>query len=331
MITNIFFSLLLIVNVFILIIGISSVDSESIEIVKVIKKITLKRKGNEKNRIIYVDDQKEKIIKDKIMKAYGSIKLSKVVIVINAAFYKLLAVKPFSFINIFKSNLINLLRIEYKEEDIAKIFYLKFLIETLKKIIIGNFSGLIIALLYVRNAKQGLSIAAYFIIMSITLVLIYMPIDNLIQLKKKRLSLIRKELPKLVLKLNLLCNAGLTLSKSFEHIIKENENFFQKELSSIYKQVKEGKTFIECGKKFINTYKQKELIYFFRIITQAQMQGSRSFLQQLEALRMELQFSRLNNAKKQSEMADAKLLLPLTMVFVGIMLIVIVPVFMSII
>jgi len=331
MITNVLFSLLLIVTVFILILGVLLVDSESIETVKVIKKITLKIKRGEKNRTICLDKKMEGIIRDRIIIIYDSIKLSKVVILINATFYKLLAVKPFSFINIFKSNLINLLRIKYKKEDIANIFYLKFLIETLKKIVMGNFFGLTIALLYVRNAKQGLSVAAYFIIISITLVLIYMPVDNLVQLKKRRLLLIKKELPKLVLKLNLLCNAGLTLSKSFEHIINENENFFQKELSSIYKQVQEGKTFIECGQKFINTYKQKELIYFFRIITQAQMQGSSSFLQQLEALRMELQFSRLNNAKKQSEMADAKLLLPLTMVFVGIMLIVIVPVFMSLI
>lgn len=331
MVTNIIISLLLIITVLVMILGMLCVDSESIELVKAIQKISVKRKRSEKINSNYVGNQKCRIVKSKMMKFSSSVKLSKLAIIIDASFFKLLTIKPFSFINTFRNFLMKLLRIKYKDEDILKIFYLKFAMEALKKLFIGNILGLTVALIYIRKARQNLSIAAYFTIISITLVLIYMPIDNLIQLRKRRLSLIKKELPKLVLKLNLLCNAGLTLSKSFEQVINENENFFQKELSSIYKQVQEGKTFIEVGKKFINTYKLKELIYFFRIITQAQIQGSNSFLQQLETLRIELQFSRLNNAKKQSEIADAKLLLPLTMVFVGIMLIVIVPVFMSII
>ncbi|MFP4456467.1 MAG: type II secretion system F family protein [Halanaerobiales bacterium] len=326
MIINVVFSLILLLILVFQILGIVLVNPKDIELVKSLQILALKTKNNTftKDKIIKISK------KNVLLNIYTKVKFSRLVILIDSSYYKLLTIKVFSFIHVFKKNLIRLFYIKYKSKNKSEIFYLKFLIEAIKKLFLGNFVGSAIAIFYLRAGKQNLSLIVYLIIISIALISIYIPVDNLIQLKKRRMLIIKKELPKIVLKLNLLCNAGLTLSQSFKHIIKEDNEFLQKELANIYSQVMEGKTYIEAGKEFIKLYELKELIYFFRIITQAQIQGSDNFLQQLESLRIELQFNRLNKAKKKSEVADAKLLLPLTMVFVGIMLIVIVPVFMSI-
>lgn len=327
---NFFISMHLILVLLAMILGVFLADKNSIEIVR-------------KNQDIIVAEKIKRLIEkdarnhNRFFSVVFKIQLNYYLVsdrnmfnsIVNAAIYKLTSLRDFTLLYELEKYIKKLLLVQFNK-DLAEAYYCQLKVATFKKLIIANLIGSIMSIYLIRKAQQKAAITIYFIVYAIAIVIIYLPIDSIKQLKRKRQINISRELPKFVLKTNLLINAGLPLFEAVELVSHQKNDFFHSKMRNTVKKVGEGHSFAKSSKDFVYEYDNKELIQFFRIVTQAQIHGSQKFYQQLEDLRVKLQFNRLNNVKKNSELANAQLLLPLLMIFVGIMVIVIVPVFMSI-
>jgi len=255
---------------------------------------------------------------------------NKAFLVIESAFYQLLRVKPFSIITNLEEYIFDYFLIKFNKKEEANIYCLTYFISVVKRVIFGNLVGTIIAIKYHVNGKSNIGIVAYILIMALVITILYIYIDKMKELKKKRVNMINDELPKLVLKLIMLCNSGMSLNDAFFKAVDNNFNFFYQNMKIVYSAMEDGETYLSAANQIISRYKVKDLSIFFRMLTQAQKQGSYNYLTQLEKLRVNLAYKRINKAKNKSSVTDAKLLLPLSLIFVGIMIIIIVPIFMSI-
>jgi len=326
MIINIIFSINIIVTLMILLVGLVLTSKKTIKIVSIINEVI----KNNKDTTAKKRAQKKYKLMELLQLIINKIITNKFLLLIKAASYQLLQVKPYSYIRKLKEYLIKYFIIRYDNKEEAEIYCINFLIKIVSTIMFSNVLGSCIVIYMQKDAKGDLGIILYIVIKALTLTLLYLEIDSLKQQKREKIRVIKTELPKFILNLTMLCNSGMTLIEAYLKAIRNKNGYFYKEMKSIIEKVEDGETFIIAAKETSRKLKIQDISTFFRILTQAQKHGSSDYLKQLEDMRMSLQYKKLRNSKNKSTVADAKMLLPLSLIFIGIMIIVIVPIFMSI-
>ncbi len=190
--------------------------------------------------------------------------------------------------------------------------------------------------LFETESNNGLK----FLILGI-LVIIFITILKDYELKKKvddRNFQIRRSFPEFVIKLTLLINAGMTLSRAWTSIGKDYVNQLNKgesplflyeemlvALQDIQNGVSEGKAYEDFGKRC----KIPEMMRFTSVIIQNLKKGNDTLVMALQGQANEAWEIRKNVAKKEGEKASSKLLLPMGIMFIIIIIIVMLPAFMS--
>lgn len=173
------------------------------------------------------------------------------------------------------------------------------------------------------------------------LVIIFITVLKDYELKKKvdhRNFQIRRSFPEFVIKLTLLINAGMTLSRAWTSIGKDYVNQLNKgesplflyeemlvTLQDIQNGVSEAKAYEDFGKRC----KIPEMMRFTSVIIQNLKKGNDTLVMALQGQANEAWEVRKNVAKKEGEKASSKLLLPMGIMFMIIIIIVMLPAFMS--
>lgn len=147
---------------------------------------------------------------------------------------------------------------------------------------------------------------------------------------KRRLS-IRMEFPEFVSKLTLLVNAGMTISKAWEKIINENrrDHILYDEMRYALAQIKSGKPEGAAYEEFARRCHVKEVTKFVSIIVMNLKRGGSEVVPVLREQGNECWEMRKNAAKEVGEQAGTKILIPMMIMFLGIVLIVATPAVLS--
>lgn len=149
-------------------------------------------------------------------------------------------------------------------------------------------------------------------------------------IRKRRLS-IRMEFPEFVGKLTLLVNAGMTISKAWEKIINENKrkHILYDEMRYALAQIKSGKPEGAAYEEFARRCHVKEVTKFVSVIIMNLKRGGSEVVPVLKEQGSECWEMRKNAAKELGEQAGTKILIPMMIMFLGIVLIVGTPAVLS--
>lgn len=149
-------------------------------------------------------------------------------------------------------------------------------------------------------------------------------------IKKRRLS-IQMEFPEFVNKLTLLVNAGMIISKAWEKIINENrrEHLLYEEMGYALAEIRAGKPEGRAYEEFARRCHVKEVTKFVSVIVMNLRRGGAEVVPVLREQGRECWEMRKNAAKELGEQAGTKILIPMMIMFLGIVLIVATPAVLS--
>ncbi len=164
----------------------------------------------------------------------------------------------------------------------------------------------------------------------IAVVLAYIPIDDLKQQREQRIKEMEKELPKAITALIFMLNAGMQLEPAFTTVFSIPYNYFYWQMWRISKALFVGEDFQTSSRNVLSYYDSNELQQFIRILNLAYRRGGSGYLQQLEQLRSTILLAELNNYRRLGDQINAQLLIPLLLSFLGIILMIVGPIFLSI-
>lgn len=150
------------------------------------------------------------------------------------------------------------------------------------------------------------------------------------QIEKRRRS-IQMEFPEFVNKLTLLVNAGMTISKAWEKIINENKknHILYDEMRYALMEIKAGKPEGVAYEEFARRCKVKEVTKFVSVIVMNLRRGGAEVVPVLRAQGNECWEMRKNAARQLGEEASTKILIPMMIMFIGIIIIVVTPAILS--
>lgn len=149
-------------------------------------------------------------------------------------------------------------------------------------------------------------------------------------LEKRRLS-IQMEFPEFVNKLTLLVNAGMTISKAWEKIINETkrEHVLYEEMRYAMAEIKAGKPEGMAYEEFARRCHVKEVTKFVSIIVMNLKRGGAEVVPVLQQQGNECWEMRKNAAKQMGEQAGTKILIPMMIMFLGVVLVAVTPAVLS--
>lgn len=160
---------------------------------------------------------------------------------------------------------------------------------------------------------------------------VYYYYDTLIheRLKKRSEELLR-EFPDMVGELALLTNAGMILKEAWRNI-SDNGN------GKLYEFMKEALIDMDNGMAEIDAYNKfgcncmvPEIKKFTSILIQNMTKGNREFVEVLKSQSVEIWELHKNHIRQLGEKAASNLLIPIMFMFIGILIMVIVPIFANI-
>lgn len=150
------------------------------------------------------------------------------------------------------------------------------------------------------------------------------------KIEKRRLS-IRMEFPEFVNKMTILVNAGMTISKAWEKIAtdtKKDTPLFR-EMQYALAEIGAGKPEAVAYEEFGRRCRIKEIIKFVSVVVLNLKKGGAEVVPVLKLQATECWEMRKSAAKQLGEEAGTKVLIPMMIMFVGIIMIVVTPAILS--
>lgn len=167
-----------------------------------------------------------------------------------------------------------------------------------------------------------------FIVGAVGIFLAYWNYDmKITDVTKKRDEEISRDFPEVLSKLTLLVNAGMIIHEAWEKVSVTGTSTIYEEMKTSVIDMQNGVSEIDAFLSFGNRCLNDDVKKFASTLVQNLTKGNRElvdFLKRQTALCWE---ERKHSARRQGEAASSKLMLPIGLMFVGILILVIVPVF----
>ncbi len=196
-------------------------------------------------------------------------------------------------------------------------------------IIVAAFASIMGLIMVVQGSSDGLafSLGAIAAIFAVPF-LVDASLNE--SIAKRRLA-IQMEFPEFVNKLTLLVNAGMTISKAWEKIVRENKkkHVLYDEMSYAMGEIKAGKPEGMAYEEFARRCRVKEVTKFVSVVVMNLKRGGSEVVPILRQQGNECWEMRKNAAKQLGEEAGTKILIPMMIMFLGIVLIVATPAVLS--
>jgi tight adherence protein C len=192
---------------------------------------------------------------------------------------------------------------------------------------LGLMIGALVILTFLGVASGNADIN-YVAFTFFTPVLVFYLYDKDLENKlKKKYESIRTDFPDMISKLVLLVNAGMTLNRAWEKICTESKKKspLYQELRTTYIQIQGGKPEGEAYEEFARRCRVREITKFVTLVIQNLKKGNDDMVPLLRLQAEECWELRKMRAKQIGEEASAKLLIPMMIMFIGIIIIVVLP------
>jgi tight adherence protein C len=192
---------------------------------------------------------------------------------------------------------------------------------------LGLMLGALVLLTFLGAASGNADISYILFILFVPIIVFYINDKDLENRLKKKYEAIRADFPDMVSKLVLLVNAGMTLNRAWEKIcVETNKNTpLYQELKVTYLQIQGGKPESEAYEEFARRCRVREITKFVTLIIQNLKKGSDDMVPLLRLQAEECWELRKMRARQLGEEASAKLMIPMMIMFIGILIIVVLP------
>jgi len=199
-----------------------------------------------------------------------------------------------------------------------KLYYSNKLAVMIASLVVLSFFG-------VASKEVDASYIAFLLCMPLVIFFLYD--RDLARKEKRRYDSIRSDFPELVSKLVLLVNAGMNMNRAWEKICMESKRStpLYEELRTTYLQIQGGRPEGEAYEEFARRCKVKEITKFVALVIQNLKRGSGDMVPLLKLQAEECWELRKMRAKQLGEEASAKLMVPMMIMFIGILIIVVLP------
>lgn len=144
---------------------------------------------------------------------------------------------------------------------------------------------------------------------------------------KKRSEEMLSEFSEVVSKLALLTNAGMILREAWESVAYTGNGVLYEEMKRTVNEMNNGVSEIDAFYEFGVRCVVPEIKKFTSTVVQGLVKGNSELAMMMQQQSKELWAQKKQNARRQGEMAASKLMIPIMIMFVGILIMVIVPIF----
>lgn len=144
---------------------------------------------------------------------------------------------------------------------------------------------------------------------------------------KKKTDDILSDFSDVVSKLALLVNSGMVLSDAWSKVAYSADGTIYKEMQRSVAEMQNGTSAVEAFRQFGQRCLLPEIKKFTSTLIQGQKKGNSELAPMLIQQSKEVWELKKQLARRKGELADSKLLLPMCLTFVGILIMVIIPIF----
>lgn len=171
-----------------------------------------------------------------------------------------------------------------------------------------------------RSVVMAVAVFVVFILIG------YVPYDNVNVVIQKRAEEIEVQFPQVVSKMALLTVAGLEVSQAWELTANSGVGVLYEEMKRVIIDLNNNVSPLEAYSKFIARCNNKYTTKLATSIIQNISKGNSEIVKLFSQLNEESWLEHKHNARRMGEKIQSKLLVPTILMFVGIMILVIVPV-----
>ena len=144
---------------------------------------------------------------------------------------------------------------------------------------------------------------------------------------RKRHAELETQYPSMLTEMSLMVNVGITAGEAFERVAGSGNGLLFREMQRVTESVKNGMPIDEALDTLSTRAPLREMKKFVSLYKQNLVKGGPDFPRTLAEMATAAWTDRKNSARTQGELAAQKLLLPTMFMFVGILLMIIVPAF----
>ncbi|MGI6012484.1 MAG: type II secretion system F family protein [Ruminococcus sp.] len=149
--------------------------------------------------------------------------------------------------------------------------------------------------------------------------------DRLTERRDKLLA----DLPQVLSKLTLLVNSGMVLREAWEKAAEGGKRVLYLEMQTTVQEMNNGVPEMEAYRNFADRCAIKQVRRFTSTVMQNMQKGNAELSYFLKEMSDEMWEEKKHLVKRQGEAANSKLLIPTAMIFIGILIMIMVPVFLS--
>lgn len=148
--------------------------------------------------------------------------------------------------------------------------------------------------------------------------------DSILTRKKNK---ILNDFADVVSKLALLVNAGMIMKEAWEKVAYTGDSELYQEMQRAVVNMNNGMSEVDAYTEFATRCTSPEIKKFTSTIIQGLVKGNRELVEMIKQQSREIWDAKRHRVKQQGEKAASKLLIPICIMFVGILIMIIVPIF----
>lgn len=148
------------------------------------------------------------------------------------------------------------------------------------------------------------------------------------KLEEKREELLA-DLPQMLSKMTLLVNSGMVVRDAWKKIAEGSDRALNKEMMLTVDEMNNGVAELDAYKNFADRCAIKEVRRFSSTMIQNMQKGNSEIAYFLKEMSDDMWEEKKHLVKRKGEAANSKLLIPTAMIFIGILILIMVPIFME--
>lgn len=146
----------------------------------------------------------------------------------------------------------------------------------------------------------------------------------------KRSQEMVSDFSEVVSKLALLTNAGMIIREAWEYVAQTGDTTIYREMRRTVNEMNNGVSEAEAFREFGNRCVLPEIKKFTSTIIQGMLKGNSELVQMLKQQSGEVWNMKRQSVKQLGEAAESKLMLPMCIMFVGVIVMIVIPIFTNI-
>lgn len=144
---------------------------------------------------------------------------------------------------------------------------------------------------------------------------------------KKREMEISRDLPSIISKITLLVNAGMVLREAWAQVAQTGETTLYKEMQHAVEDMNNGMSEVDAYMDFSQRCQSAKVRKFISTVEQNISKGNKDLVAYLKEQSQIAWIEKKEYVRQQGETASSKMLIPIGIMFIGILIMVIVPIF----